>query len=479
MRVAALVFSVAVLPSGALPAQQVSMLSPEVREYVSVDARVVALTHVQVIDGTGGPVATDQTVVIANGRIQAVGSAATVRVPAGAEVHDLAGHTVIPGLVGLHNHTGFTTRQRVVQLQYSAPRLYLATGVTTIRTTGSIEPYTEFNMKRAIQEGEAPGPRMHLAGPHVTGAESSIMVGPRVAWNMTRVDTPEQARRMVAYWGEEGATWIKAYTSISRENLAAVIDEAHKHGMKVTAHLCSVTFREAVALGIDNLDHSLSANTDYHPNKELDVCPADRRAGQIDLDLTGEAVQATFRDMVANNVAMTSTVVVSEGFVPNRPPLEQRVLDAMAPAVRTEVLAERAEIAERADPDLVKLFKKAQQYDVAFVKAGGLLAAGSDPTGGGTLPGFGDQRNYELFLEAGFTPVQAVQILTANGAKVLGELDQLGTVEAGKLADLVVINGDIVANPAAIRNVTIVFKDGVGYDSAKLLESVRGVVGVQ
>ncbi len=463
-----------------LPAQRASVLSPEVREYVSVDARVVALTHVQVIDGTGGPVAADQTVVIANGRIQAVGSAATVRVPAGAEVHDLTGHTVIPGLVGLHNHTGFTTRQRVVQLQYSSPRLYLATGVTTIRTTGSIEPYTEFNMKRAIDAGERPGPRMHLAGPHVTGAESSIMVGPRVAWNMTRVDTPEQARRMVAYWGEEGATWIKAYTSISRENLAAVIDEAHKHGMKVTAHLCSVTFQEAVALGIDNLDHSLFVNTDYHPNKKPDVCPADRSAGQIDLDLTGEAVQATFRDMVANNVAMTSTIVVFESlFMPNRPPLEQRVLDAMAPAVRTEVLAERAEIAEAADPGLVAVFKKAQQYDVAFVKAGGLLAAGSDPTGGGTLPGFGDQRNYELFLEAGFTPVQAVQIMTANGAKVLGELDQLGTVEAGKLADLVVINGDIVANPAAIRNVTIVFKDGVGYDSAKLLESVRGVVGIQ
>ena len=111
--------------------------------------------------------------------------------------------------------------------------------------------------------------------------------------------------------------------------------------------------------------------------------------------------------------------------------------------------------------------------------AGGLLAAGVDPTGiGGALAGYGDQRNYELFIEAGFTPAQAVQIMTANGAKILGVDKQLGTVERGKLADLVVLRGDLTADPSVIRNPTTVFKDGVGYDSAKLIASVEGRVGI-
>ena len=462
-------------------AQPASSLSPTVRELVAVDAAAVALTHVRVIDGTGGPVAEDQTVMIANGTIRAVGRAGTVTIPAAARVLDLAGHTVIPGLVGLHNHTLYTTRNRIAQISFSAPRLYLASGVTTIRTTGALEPYTEMNLKAEIERGLTPGPGMHLTGPHITGGQPfDYGNGMKVAW-MRHVSKPEDARRTVAYWAEEGATWIKVYTGISREALAAVVDEAHKRGMKVTGHLCSITYREAVELKMDNVEHGLLTNTEFHPRKEPNLCPGDSRAGQLDLDLSSAQVQATFREMVAGNVAMTSTLVVMEPMVPNRPPLDPRVLEAMAPAVREEVMAARSAISSAGDSaGAAKLFKKAMAYEVAFVKAGGLLAAGSDPTGyGAVLPGLGDQRNYELFIEAGFTPSQAVQILTANGAKVLGKLDRLGTVTAGKLADLVVIRGDLAANPAAIRDVTIVFKDGVGYDAGKLIASVRGLVGVR
>jgi hypothetical protein len=190
-------------------------------------------------------------------------------------------------------------------------------------------------------------------------------------------------------------------------------------------------------------------------------------------------VRATIREMNAKNVAMTSTLAVFELFVPNRPPLEQRVLDAMSQEVRAEYLQSRAQIAGGFGISPA-VFKKAQDFDVAFVRAGGLLAAGVDPTGnGGALPGYGDQRNYELLIEAGFTPVETVQIMTANGAKVLGGADTFGTIAAGKRADLVVIRGNPVATPGEIRNVVTVFKDGVGYDSAKLIESVRGAVGVR
>ncbi|MBI4545852.1 MAG: amidohydrolase family protein [Gemmatimonadetes bacterium] len=464
---------VLLLPARALAAQSAAQLSAEVREYVSVSAPVVALAHVRIVDGTGAAPADDQTLVIANGRIEAAGPAARVKVPPGAQVLELRGHTVIPGMVGLHNHTFYTTANRQAQISFSAPRLYLAGGVTSIRTTGSYHPYSEVNLKRAIEQGQAPGPRMHITGPYLTGLGSGSY--------MTEVATAEDARRVVGYWAEEGATWFKAYTRISREALKAAIDEAHRRGLKFTGHLCSVSFREAVALGIDNLEHGFFTNSDYAPGKQPDTCPATLRQSLLEVDLNSAEVQATIQDMVRNGVAMTSTLAVYELSIPDRPPLEDRVLAAMAPEVRQDYLATRERIKARASESTqAALFRKAQQFERAFVKAGGLLGAGVDPTGnGGALPGFGDQRNYELLIEAGFSPVEAIRILTLNGAKILGVADRLGSVAAGKLADLVVIQGDPVSNPAEIRNVAIVFKDGVGYDPAKLIASVQGLVGIR
>src|SRR5262249_26040318 len=160
---------------------------------------------------------------IQNGRIASVGPAAQATIPAGARSLDLSGHTVIPGLVGMHNHTFYTTRGRSVQLQFSSPRLYLGSGVTTIRTTGVTSPYHEINMKRGIERGEVPGPRMHLTGPYLTGPGASA--------TMAQVATPEEARRIVYYWADEGVTWFKAYTDISRAALAAAIEAAHTRGL--------------------------------------------------------------------------------------------------------------------------------------------------------------------------------------------------------------------------------------------------------
>ena len=442
-------------------------------QLVSVPETRVALTHVRVVDGTGKPPLEDQTVVIEEGKITAVVPAADARVPAGARTIDLTGHTVIPGLVGMHNHTFYTTRGRSVQLQFSAPRLYLGSGITTTRTTGGTSPYHEINMKRAIDRGEIPGPRMHLTGPYLTG--------PGGAATMAQIGSPEEARRIVNYWADEGVTWFKAYTDISREALRAAIVAAHKRGLKFTGHLCSVSFREAVALGIDNLEHGLFTNSDYVPNRTPDHCSPEMRTSILKVSMDGPEVQQTIRDMVTNKVAMSSTLAVYELSYPDRPPLEDRVLAALSPEAREEYLGARKEMASRsAESTMPELFRRAQAFERAFVKAGGLLGAGVDPTGvGGALPGFGDQRNYELLIEAGFTPVEAIQIMSYNGARILGVDKQLGTVTAGKIADLVVIRGNPIAQPADIRQVTTVFKDGVGYDSAKLLASVNGLVGIR
>ena len=460
---------VAALPCAAQPADT---LSDAVRQFVEVGEPTVALTGAQVVDGTGRPAASGQTILIQDGRIAAVGPDAEVEVPDDARVLDLAGHTVVPGFIGLHDHTFYMTRGRRVQLNFSAPRLYLASGVTTIRTTGAFSPYSELNLKRSIQEGREIGPRMFITGPYLSGTGAMSQ--------MFQVGTPEDARRVVAYWADEGVDWFKAYTRIGDEELAAAIDEAHRRGVKVTGHLCSVSFQEAVALGIDNIEHGFFTNSDYVPDKQPGVCPPGVQRSLLEVDIEGEEVAATIRAMVEQDVAMTSTLPVYELAIPNRPPLEQRVLDMLAPGARDEYLQSRADVASRDDAPMATLFPKAQAFERMFVEAGGLLAAGVDPTGmGGALPGYGDQRNYELLLESGFSPEQVIRIMSLNGARVLGEDEQFGSIEPGKLADLVVIDGDPVRREAEIRNVTLVFQEGVGYDAPALAESVEGLVGLR
>lgn len=455
-----------------LAAQSFDRLAGPVRQFVSVSEPVVALVNVRVIDGTGAAPAENQTIVLRDGRIAAVGPSASVPTPAGARVLDLRGHTVIPGLVGLHDHTFYTTPVRTVQSDFTAPLLYLASGVTTIRTTGSISPYAELGLKRAIEEGRQPGPRMHITGPYLNGAQGST--------SDAAIPTAEDARRVVNYWMDEGVTWFKFYTTVRRDAMKAAIDAAHARGAKLTGHLCSVGYREAVALGIDNLEHSMLANSEWDPAKQPDLCPPSAMGSLMRVDIEGDAVATTIRDIVDHGVAVTTTPAVFELFVPNRPPIEQRVMDAMSEETREEYMKSRGQIAESGAGLPESLLLKSLAFDRAFVAAGGLLAAGVDPTGnGGALPGFGDQRNYELLIEGGFTPSEAVQILTRNGARVLGVDDELGSIEVGRKADLVVLNGNPAARAADIRTVTIVFKDGVGYDSAKLIGETTGQVGIR
>ncbi len=485
MRKVFLTFACVVIAAGIASAQT---LAPQVRAFVKVDSPVVALTHVRVIDGTGGAAREDQTVILGNGKFTAVGDDSTVDAPKDAQVLDLHGYTVIPGLVGMHEHMFYPAGDAIFhEMPISFPRLYLAGGVTTVRTAGSIEPYMDLALKREIDGGEAAGPHMHVTGPYLEGPGSW-------APQMTYLRTPEEAVATVNFWADRGVDNFKAYNFLSRAVLKAAIDAAHKRGLKVTGHLCSIGFREAAGLGIDDLEHGITVDTEFFPGKKPDQCPSGSLASMAEvvrslgnMQVSDPPIQQMIQDLVAHHVAITSTLPVFELFVADKAPLQARVLSAMSEAARNDYLETRVEFdlpfhdpktGEVQPRPWRRMFEQEKEFERAFVKAGGLLMAGEDPTGiGGDLAGFGDQREVELLVEAGFTPLEAVHIATYNGAQYLGELDRIGTIAAGKQADIVVIKGDPSKKIQDIENVEIVFKDGVGYDSAKLIESVRGLVG--
>jgi imidazolonepropionase-like amidohydrolase len=393
----------------------------------------------------------------------------------------------MPGIIGMHNHLFYIARPNlngdrkyeqpvlIPQMTFSAPRLYLAGGVTTMRTTGSVETYTDLNLRRDIDAGKLPGPHIDVTGPYLEGSQSRFI-------QMPHLISPEDARQLVEYWAERGVTSFKAYTNITRAELKTAIDAAHKHGIKVTGHLCSVTYKEATELGIDDLEHGFFENTELDSDKKPDICSESAgRETLARMNPDGAEAKDLIATLISHHVAVTSTLPVFEAFLGGgRPPLRQQALEAMSPQAREDffLLRQRPPSAPAPKIDPAMLWKHDLALERAFAAAGGLLLSGPDPTGqGDVLPGFGDQRGIELLVEAGFSPVEAIRISTLNGAIYLGREKEIGSVAVGKNADLVVIRGDPSKQVSDIENVEMVFKDGIGYDPQKLLNSVRGKYG--
>jgi imidazolonepropionase-like amidohydrolase len=461
------------LLAAALLAQQPN---PAVRQFVSVSDSVVALTNVRVIDGTGAAPRTGQTKVMKGGVIQSVGDAASAKIPAGTRTMDLSGRTVMPGYVMLHEHLFYPSGGGAIYNEqgYSFPRLYLAGGVTTMRTAGNMSGYADLGIKKAIDDGSMLGPSVDVTAPYLEGPGLPI---PQVK----ALRDADDARKMVNYWAGEGATSFKAYMHITRAELGAAAQEAHKRNLKITGHLCSVTFREAAALGIDDLEHGFVVASDFVPDKKPDECPAGNAVQRsiASLDVTGAGARDLIAELVRKRVAITSTLTIFETFAASQPNAPPKALDAMLPEARRQYEQRRAAIAQSPDTTWNVLVRKEMQLEKMFSDAGGLLVVGTDPTGfGGVVAGYSNQRALELLVQAGFTPVEAVRIATLNGAKYLGRDAKIGTIAAGKQADLVVVRGDPSANISDVENVELVFKQGVGYDSAKIFESVKGRVGL-
>jgi imidazolonepropionase-like amidohydrolase len=440
------------------------------RSFVSVSAPASAITHVRVIDGTGSPGKDDQTLIIRAGRIDAVGNAAAIAPPPGAHVIDGRGRTLMPGLVGMHEHLFYQADEIGVPAQAAFARLYLASGVTTIRTAGTVDFKGDLRIKERIDSGELPGPKVHVTGPYLNAR--------------TAAPDPAGIAREVESQADRGATSLKAYTSLRASELKAAIDAAHARGLRLTGHLCAVGFRDAAAMSIDNLEHGLAVDSEFYWDKQPDVCP--NQGGSVDeltrTDIaTDVGIHRMIADLVRHGVAVTSTLAIFESFTGDESAFDPRTPGVLNSWVRKVYDAKRTNWIDRDTPRArmwAAMLTKEMQFERAFVAAGGQLLAGVDPTGwGGIVAGFGDQRELELLVQTGLTPEAAIQVATSNGADFLFEGDHIGTIATGKQADLVLVRGNPSANISDVRNVEIVFKDGVGYDPAALVGATQGAVG--
>lgn len=444
-----------------------------IRPFIAFDDPVIALTHCTVVDVINLKTIADQTVVLHDGIITAIGPASGTPPPKGARVMDCAGKSLLPGLVLTHEHLYYPAYSvdpfyvHFKQLPVTFPRLYLACGATTVRTAGSIEPFSDLALKRDIDEGKIAGPSMDLTAPYI---ENKGGFAPQIHG----LSGPEEAKAFVDFWANEGFTSFKAYNMLDKATLKAAIDAVHARGLKLTGHLCSITYREATDLGIDQLEHGFFASTDFVPGKKENECVyAPDALAAVTPD--SPAVRQLIDYLVSHKVTLTSTLAIFQAYVPGDTSYRPEVLEAMSPDTREMFLNYYSRMRGQGGD---KQMEKEMRMEKLFSDAGGLLTAGTDPTGNGAvLAGYGSQTTIELLVKAGFTPLQAVRIATYNGAKALGMESHIGSIEVGKRADLVVVDGDISKDITNIRHVQWVIKKGIAFDSKKLFESVKGQVG--
>jgi len=450
-----------------------------ISRYIVENAPVIALTQALVIDGTGAAPVADQTVIIREGRITHIGPDQEVNIPDNARRIDLHGKALLPGWIMLHEHlyNSPTWRDPVIATEQpvSYPKLYLAAGVTSARTAGSIEPYTDLRLKEAITAGTMVGPDFDLTAPYLEGEPGAVL-------QLHPLDSAQAAGEHVRFWAGLGFTSFKAYMFVTPEQLGAAIDAAHQLGLRVTGHLCSITYREAASLGIDQIEHGFYESSDFQPDKLPGRCnPASQPKSLANLAADDERVQSLISYLIERDVTITSTLAVyarMAQMLPKPNKSEVAFLDKSSTDYYRDYLARGAKYASAPGTILAQQAVKASMsLETAFWRAGGRLVVGSDAVPPDSIAGNENLTAIELLVEAGIPPLNVIQIATHNGAEALGIANDRGTIAAGKRADLIVINGNPAVDIKDIRNIEIVFKNGIGYDPVALRQSVVGAIG--
>jgi imidazolonepropionase-like amidohydrolase len=448
--------------------------SKQLAFYVAIQDSIVALKNVTLIDGTGVPVKYNQDILISNKKISAIGNTGEISIPENTKIIDGTGKTVIPGLIMLHEHLfygkPFDGHYQGRHMTNTFPQMYLAGGVTTMRTAGSLEANADLNVKNLIDQGKMVGPAMDVSTPHVE----------RLGFipQLQSLYGDESIDNWLNYWFDKGITSVKVYNNITKADLNQIIKIAHARNIKVTGHLCSITYHEAAELGIDNLEHSFMASTDFVVDKAENKC-AYGEPSLAELDDDDPKMLALMQFLIKKEVTLTYTPTVFEPFTDREVVIGGGSV-ALAPYLLEQMQSSyKEQINTKSDSLRLISFKKEMKRVIKFHSMGGKITVGTDPTGSGkTLAGYANQRLIELLIETGFGIEEAIQLATMNGAEYLEIETKTGSITVGKDADLVLLNGDLSKNVSNIRNMELVFKNGVGFDSKKIFDSVKGKVGL-
>ena len=450
--------------------------SKEVIKFIEIQKPIIVIKNITLIDGTGGPSKTNQDIVITGDRITSIGNSGKIEIPKTAKVIEGNGKTVIPGFVMLHEHLfyakPFEGTYKAVHMTYTFPKMYLAGGVTTMRTAGSIEANTDLNVKGLINQGKMVGPNIDVSTPHIE-RQGKIPQLQSLYGN-------ENIENWINYWVDKGVTSVKVYNNITKDDLAKIIKAAHARNIKVTGHLCSITYREAADMGIDNLEHGFAVSADFISNKKENECD-NKKISQslLELDNNSPELKQLMEYLIKKNVTITYTPTVFEPYS-GREIIPGGGNVALAPFLLEQITnIYKKNVNTSSDSMQNKIFKNDMFRIKKFYSMGGEIVVGTDPTGAGrTIAGYSNQRLIELLIEAGFNIEVAIKLSTLNGAIYLGVDKETGSVEVGKKADLILINGDLLNDVSKIREMEIVFKNGVGFNSKKIFESVKGKLGL-
>lgn len=369
---------------------------------------------------------------------------------------------VLPGIVDLHAHYNVKLFSRRRDETRVNPVVYLANGVTTTFPAGEYDPEDMIDLRRRIDAGEQPGPRLLNSGPYYGSA--------RQGWSHDISD--EDLVRDIDHWVERGVKGFKA-KGIRARQLRVLIGRAHHHGLTVTAHLDSgfkdsVNPKDAILMGIDRIEHFLGGDTLPRIRSAYDSL--------AELDPAEPKVDAIIRLFVEHRVTFDATLTAYGYFGRREEGYEHWALERefFTPYVR-EAVAKRT---RQVDEQFEKIQRVNRKLVKRFFDAGGTISLGTDHFSGGEfLPGFSAHRELEALVRAGIPPADAILIATQNGARAIGMGDRLGSIEAGKLADLFVVRGDPLRDITATRTVHTVMKGGELYDTRELLDSVKGKLG--